>query len=156
MTGKVELSAMLSGIHFMIGRTINKVFNEDGDNSLSVSRYRIMLALLEDEGITAQKLCEKTALAKSTLSIMTSYMESDGIISRETSEKDRREVSLKLTDKGKELCKEYLERAEKAISGIYDGINSENIQIFEDTVMSVYKNLMESTDSKRLSASTYR
>lgn len=149
MQSKVRLGALLSGIHFMVGRMINKAFSDEGEGTLSVSRYRIMRALWEEEGITAQKVCDKTALAKSTLSIMTSHMEADGLITREAGEHDRREVLLKLTDKGKRLSEEYLNKAENAIDVLYDGMSEEEISRFESSVMKIYENLAIAKDPKK-------
>ncbi len=83
-------------------------------------RGRLMSVLLRREGITQKELSEHLGVRPQSLSDTLLRLEEEGLICRERSETDKRELKLFLTDEGKshaeEIRKKRTERAEKFFS----------------------------------------
>lgn len=78
-------------------------------------RGRIISVLFHHSGITQKELSERLAIRPQSLSDALSKLEADGVIFRERSETDKRELRLYLTDSGKELADNiYRKRQERA------------------------------------------
>lgn len=71
---------------------------------------RIVSVLHRHAGITQKELSEKLAIRPQSLSDALSKLEADGIIYRERSEEDKRELRLYLTESGKKTAEEVHSR----------------------------------------------
>ena len=70
---------------------------------LTYTRYIVMLALWEVDGVTVGDLCRRLRLDVGTLSPLLKRLEQDGYLTRTTSEADERVKIICLTDEGRAL-----------------------------------------------------
>jgi DNA-binding MarR family transcriptional regulator len=80
---------------------------------LTYTQYIIMLALWEKEDVYIKELGERLYLDSGTLTPVLKKMETQQLVIRARSHKDERNVSIRLTDKGKQLKNQVLEIPQK-------------------------------------------
>lgn len=89
---------------------------------------RILYELYAANGITAQALCNQLQLDKSFMSRMLKGFEKDGLLERHADQKDKREKTLVLTNKGNKIAQEYNQRASEQIKDKIKDIDEESCQ----------------------------
>jgi len=67
---------------------------------LTYPQYLVMLVLWEKDGLTVSEIGEKLFLESSTLTPLLKKLQSNGIVNRERSTKDERQVIISLTAQG--------------------------------------------------------
>lgn len=70
---------------------------------LTYPQYLAMLVLWEQDGLTVKALGERLHLDSGTLTPMLKRMAQAGLLTRQRSEEDERQVAISLTPKGREL-----------------------------------------------------
>lgn len=75
---------------------------------LTYTQYIIMMVMWEREVVNEKEICEALFLKPNTLSDTLKLMEKKGLIERIKSEKDRRNLIIKITESGKDLKKRAL------------------------------------------------
>lgn len=70
---------------------------------LTYPQYLVMLVLWEKDGLTVSEIGEKLFLESSTLTPLLKKLQSNGIVNRERSTKDERQVIISLTTEGHSL-----------------------------------------------------
>ncbi|KEC85252.1 MULTISPECIES: MarR family winged helix-turn-helix transcriptional regulator [Acinetobacter] len=70
---------------------------------LTYPQYLVMLVLWEKDGLTVSEIGEKLFLESSTLTPLLKKLQSNGIVNRERSTKDERQVIISLTVQGHAL-----------------------------------------------------
>ena len=70
---------------------------------LTYPQYLVMLVLWEKDGLTVSEIGEKLFLESSTLTPLLKKLQSHGIVNRERSTKDERQVIISLTAQGHAL-----------------------------------------------------
>lgn len=70
---------------------------------LTYPQYLVMLVLWEKDGLTVSEIGEKLFLESSTLTPLLKKLQSNGIVNRERSTKDERQVIISLTAAGRAL-----------------------------------------------------
>ncbi|ENU56513.1 MAG: MarR family transcriptional regulator [Acinetobacter sp.] len=70
---------------------------------LTYPQYLVMLVLWEKDGLTVSEIGEKLFLESSTLTPLLKKLQSNGIVNRERSTKDERQVIISLTAEGHAL-----------------------------------------------------
>ena len=70
---------------------------------LTYPQYLVMLLLWEKDGLTVSEIGEKLFLESSTLTPLLKKLQSNGIVNRERSTKDERQVIISLTAQGHAL-----------------------------------------------------
>lgn len=70
---------------------------------LTYPQYLVMLVLWEKDGLTVSEIGEKLFLESSTLTPLLKKLQSNGIVNRERSTKDERQVIISLTSQGHAL-----------------------------------------------------
>ncbi len=81
---------------------------------LTYTQYIALLALWEQDDITLKKLGERLFLDSGTLTPLLKKMEAAGLIYRERSKEDERNLRIRLTDKGRALKQDACEIPQKA------------------------------------------
>lgn len=71
--------------------------------NISMGQAYILSALLEQDGSTLTRLCQRANLESSSLTTMVDRLERDGLVERRPSTEDRRTTLLYITDKGREI-----------------------------------------------------
>ncbi len=108
---------------------------------INPAQGRILFALWQQDGTPIQTLRERTSLEKSTLTSMLDRLEEAGLVRRQPSPTDRRQILIKRTAKDRAL-----ERAYKAVSRdmgdlYYRGFGNEDIERFESYLRRIFENL---------------
>ena len=70
---------------------------------LTYPQYLVMLVLWEKDGLTVSEIGEKLFLESSTLTPLLKKLQSNGLVNRERSTKDERQVIISLTAQGHAL-----------------------------------------------------
>lgn len=92
---------------------------EDG---LTIGHVRALFALDKGEAATAGEIAEAARLSPASVTAMLDDLERDGIVTRDRSDSDRRQVLVTLTDEGRTLLKKrsrrWLKRWEAALADV--------------------------------------
>ncbi len=75
---------------------------------LTYTQYIIMMVMWEKEEVNEKEICDALYLKPNTLTDTLRLMEKKEIIERKRSEKDKRHLIIKITEKGKELKKKAI------------------------------------------------
>ncbi len=95
---------------------------------LTVSQLFILLALYENDGVSAQELSSKLALGASTLTGILDRLERKGLIKRQINMNDRRSIIVSLTEKGKGLKDELWKIYEKVNGELRSALSQKEIE----------------------------
>ncbi|MDG6895589.1 MarR family winged helix-turn-helix transcriptional regulator [Volucribacter amazonae] len=87
------------------GKAYKPYFNQLG---LTYTQWIVLLALSEGENQTVNQLGQKVFLASNTLTPLLKGLEQQGLILRQRSKTDERQVVLNLTEQGQQKCQQSL------------------------------------------------
>lgn len=99
-------------------------------------QHGILSCLMGKSYDTPKHLAESMSLETSTISGVLDRMQKKGLIDRVINKEDRREVQVRLTDKGREL--------EEQITVIIDEVNEEVLKNFKDEEVAALKDYLRS------------
>jgi DNA-binding MarR family transcriptional regulator len=71
--------------------------------SLTYSQYLVMLVLWEGDEVPVSAICDRLFLDTATITPLLKRLEADGLVTRERSPQDERQVLISLTAKGRAL-----------------------------------------------------
>ncbi|MHA2391438.1 MAG: MarR family winged helix-turn-helix transcriptional regulator [Promethearchaeota archaeon] len=108
---------------------------------INPAQGRVMFPLWLQDNLLFQELLEKTSLSKATLSHMLDTLEKSGHVERVRSQKDKRNIYIKLTEKDKELREKYLQVSNEMKKVYYNGFTEEEIDEFEAYLKRLLDNL---------------
>lgn len=91
--------------------------------------------------ITQKQLADKMSLKEPSVVRLLDKMELLGWVNRTNSKEDKRAKCLILTEKGKEVESDMSEVAEKFKSDTLNGISSEDLEIFKETLNKMLHNI---------------
>ncbi|GLX66445.1 MarR family winged helix-turn-helix transcriptional regulator [Paenibacillus glycanilyticus] len=115
---------------FKITRQLKKLaFHSAAHLGLTVHQINILESVRLNPGQKQKELTERLVFAKSRVSVHIDSLVEKGLVIREPSEQDRREIQLFITPGGEELCRQYnLEAASyKALSHALEQLQQEEI-----------------------------
>ncbi|AXQ31569.1 MarR family transcriptional regulator [Solimonas sp. K1W22B-7] len=98
-----QLCFSLYGASIAINRTYKPMLDGLG---ITYPQYLVLSALWEGDGQTITDIANRLALEPSTITPLVKRLEQAGFLSRQRNPKDERQVTVRLTDKGKELQRE--------------------------------------------------
>lgn len=118
--------------------------NQDGDESNNLSRLfqkcthlmqhrkghmqgrgQILITLLKQGELTQRELMDDADVRSSSISELMGKMESDGLISREKDENDKRNLRIALTEKGQAEAQAQLESRRQSSRDLFQTLNEE-------------------------------
>lgn len=128
----------------LLRRQCEKELKQFLGKDVTVIHLWILNYIVDSEpGIVFQKDVEKEfEIAKSTATSTLKLMEKKGLITRETDPADERFKKLCITDKGRQITKEFYERAKQADRQLIKGIDEERLNIFYSVLDEIKKNAM--------------
>jgi MarR family transcriptional regulator, organic hydroperoxide resistance regulator len=136
-----EGGILLAKIHQVAGRVFAKKLKEYGIE-INPSQGRILFVLWENDNIPIIELSRKTMLEKSTLTSMLDRLEEMGYIKRIPSKEDRRKIIIQRTEKDRSLQELYNKVSLEMTSIFYKGLNSREIDVFENNLKHIIDNLL--------------
>ncbi len=98
--------------------TMNLLGNRYLGSEYSATEARVLFEIYESAGCTASRICRVMKIDKSYLSRIILEYEKKGYINRVNSSTDRRSYNLYLTDAGKTLTKDFIEKSNKDVQAI--------------------------------------
>ena len=126
-----------------VGGRISERILKHHNIEINSAQGRIMFALWQKDGVSINELAKKTQLKKSTLTSMLDRLERMGYIRRQRSQKDRRKILIKRTEKDRTMEKKYVEVSEEMTRLFYKGFSKSQIVHFEKDLERILNNLTE-------------
>lgn len=113
---------------------------------LSLQKLSILNTLFTFPGLTQQELVERLISSKSTISVGVDKLVNMGLVERKFSDEDRREIKLKLTNKGEEVSKKSSKNSisYKAMLSALEKMADDDIQSLLRIQKELLNNLNES------------
>lgn len=122
-------------------RVFEKILNEKKIDAFNGAQGRILYVLWQGDGISIKALSDQCGLAITSLTSMLERMEKQGLLRRESDEKDKRKTLLFLTDRAYALREDYEAVSAQMGSVFYEGFTEEEILQFESFLLRVLDNL---------------
>ena len=122
-------------------RVFEKILNEKKIDAFNGAQGRILYVLWQKDGISIKTLSEQCGLAITSLTSMLERMETQGLLRRESDEKDKRKTLLFLTDRAYALREDYEDVSARMGTVFYEGFSEEEIRLFESFLHRVLDNL---------------
>ncbi len=139
---------LISRIKQAGGRLFDRLLAEAGVDAFNGAQGRILYVLWQGDGLTISQISAQTSLANTTLTSMLDRMEKSGLILREPSPTDRRALLIRLTDKARELQRDYDRISQQMNALYYTGFSPEEIRQFEGYLLRVLDNLQGGTQNE--------
>ena len=134
---------LISQVKQVQGRIFQRLLTESGVEEFNGPQGRILYVLWQEDGIPIARLVQQTGLAKSTLTAMLTRMEDAGLITRENSQTDKRQVMIRLTDTARGLREKYEQVSEEMNQLFYRGMTQEDAYLLDGLLERVLANLQE-------------
>jgi len=134
---------LIAKIHHLSGRIFAKMLKTYGIDEISPQLGRILFVLWQKDGISINELAKRTALSKSTLTIMLDRLEEKGYVIRVPSKEDRRVILIKRTEKDKRLENKYTEVSNVMTELFYKDFSPNEIDEFENYLKRILANLIK-------------
>ena len=122
-------------------RVFEKILNEKKIDAFNGAQGRILYVLWQKDGISIKPLSDQCGLAITSLTSMLERMEKQGLLRRESDEKDKRKTLLFLTDRAYALREDYEAVSAQMGAVFYEGFSEEEIRLFESFLRRVLDNL---------------
>lgn len=122
-------------------RVFEKILNEKKIDAFNGAQGRILYVLWQGDGISIKALSDQCGLAITSLTSMLERMEKQGLLCRESDEKDKRKTLLFLTDRAYALREDYEAVSAQMGAVFYEGFSEEEIRLFESFLRRVLDNL---------------
>ncbi|HET7732403.1 MAG TPA: MarR family transcriptional regulator [Paludibacter sp.] len=95
---------------YAASRLIIRAYQDDLDKlGITYPQYLVLMVLWEHEELTVNEIAEKLILNTNTVTPLLKRMESQQILTRESSKTDQRKVIVRLTERGKAMQTEAAE-----------------------------------------------
>lgn len=120
-------------------------------------KQHILVDLLAHDGCMTQRdLQEASCITSASLSEVVAKLEAEGLISRERSETDRRQLTLTLTDEGRRRARAFIESRREFERTAFDCLSSDEKDRLLDTLDRVAERWEEIEAEKREEAACNR
>ena len=134
---------LISQVKQVQSRIFQRLLTESGVEEFNGPQGRILYVLWQEDGVPIAQLVQQTGLAKSTLTAMLARMEDIGLITRENSSADKRQVIICLTDTARRLQAKYEQVSEEMNQLFYRGMTQEDADTLDGLLGRVLANLQE-------------
>jgi DNA-binding MarR family transcriptional regulator len=141
MRSQRQGGSLIAQIHQLAGRIFARKLKEY-QVEINPAQGRIMFVLWRNDGIPISELAKETSLGKSTLTSMLDRLEESGYVARVRSQKDRREVLIKRTEKDETWQEVYVQVSREMSELFYDEFSESEIDEFEKNLRRILDNLI--------------
>ena len=124
-------------------RKFNELLKEKNIDEFNGSQGVILYSLWNNKELTIKEIGKITGLAKNSLTSMLDRMEEKGLIRRKDNSEDKRSIKIMLTDKAKELEKDYNDISNKMSNIFYKNFSDKEINEIENYLERIISNLEE-------------
>lgn len=134
---------LINQIQKISSRKFNELLKEKNIDEFNGSQGVILYSLWNNKELTIKEIGKITGLAKTSLTSMLDRMEEKGLIRRKDNSKDKRSIKIMLTDKAKELEKDYNDISNKMSNIFYKNFSDKEIDEIEKYLERIISNLEE-------------
>ena len=131
----------ISKIKQLGDRIFEKILAERGVEAFNGAQGRILYVLFQEDGVAIKTISEKCGLAITSLTTMLERMDRSGLILRRQDPVDKRKTLLFLTDKARDLEKDYIAVSEEMGDIYYQGFTEEEVKAAEGYLDRIRLNL---------------
>lgn len=102
---------------------------------LTYPQYLIMLILWEEDGVNLNSICKRLGQQPGALTPVLKRMEQDGVLKRNRSKADERQLEIHLTKQGKQLKTQAVDIQQCVIKSMgLDSVGMDNLKITLDAI----------------------
>lgn len=134
---------LINQIQKISSRKFNELLKEKNIDEFNGSQGVILYSLWNNKELTIKEIGKITGLAKTSLTSMLDRMEEKGLIRRKDNSEDKRSIKIMLTDKAKELEKDYNDISNKMSNIFYKNFSDKEIDEIEKYLEKIISNLEE-------------
>lgn len=134
---------LINQIQKISSRKFNELLKEKNIDEFNGSQGVILYSLWNNKELTIKEIGKITGLAKTSLTSMLDRMEEKGLIRRKDNSEDKRSIKIMLTDKAKELEKDYNDISNKMSNVFYKNFSDKEINEIENYLERIISNLEE-------------
>ena len=134
---------LISQIKQVQGRVFQRLLTESGVEEFNGPQGHILYVLWQQDGVPIAQLVQQTGLAKSTLTTMLGRMEAAGLLTRESSLADGRQVIIRLTPKARGLEDKYNQVSQQMNQLFYKGMTQKDAAALDGLLERVLANLQD-------------
>ena len=134
---------LINQIQKISSRKFNELLKEKNIDEFNGSQGVILYSLWNNKELTIKEIGKITVLAKTSLTSMLDRMEEKGLIRRKDNSEDKRSIKIMLTDKAKELEKDYNDISNKMSNIFYKNFSDKEINEIENYLERIISNLEE-------------
>lgn len=134
------LMMTIGDAHRLFGHSIHDLIARKG---ISNTVHSILFHLQFNDSLTQVELVEKAHVRPSTISVALQKMEADGLITRTPSKDDQRYVDVKITEAGRELCKEMKTHIYALDLSLTECIDKEELETTKKVLRLIIEKLLE-------------
>lgn len=134
---------LINQIQKISSRKFNELLKEKNIDEFNGSQGVILYSLWNNKELTIKEIGKITGLAKTSLTSMLDRMEEKGLIRRKDNSEDKRSIKIMLTDKAKELEKDYNDISNKMSNIFYKNFSDKEINKIENYLERIISNLEE-------------
>jgi len=120
-----------------------------GDTPLSMGQPKILEYLLEHDGSSQKEIAAGCYIEQPTLTALLGRMESGGLVERRTKDRDRRTLSVYLTDVGRKYGNRVTEEFARIDEAAFEGLPDEDRVMIEKNICQIYENLKKKRGIER-------
>ncbi|MBR6756612.1 MAG: MarR family transcriptional regulator [Peptococcaceae bacterium] len=125
-----------------INRNIRKIKNQEMlEYNLKSLHISCLYYLYLSGGLTATELCERCEEDKATISRSLDYLEKEGYLTCDTQNAKRYKSPLVLTEKGKEVGKQIVDKVNRVLDGVGANLTDSEREIFYRSLNLISDNL---------------
>ena len=134
---------LINQIQKISSRKFNELLKEKNIDEFNGSQGVILYSLWNNKELTIKEIGKITGLAKTSRTSMLDRMKEKGLIRRKDNSEDKRSIKIMLTDKAKELEKDYNDISNKMSNIFYKNFSDKEINEIENYLERIISNLEE-------------
>jgi MarR family transcriptional regulator, organic hydroperoxide resistance regulator len=148
-----EGSFLIARIHQTSGRIFETILHRYDLSEISPAQGRILFVLWKNDNVPIQELVRQTSLSKSTLTTMLDRLQEQGLVVRVPSDRDRREILIRLAPRDQSLRDAYARVSDQMTAISLVGFEEREIRDLEEKLRRILKNLTDYEEKTRGEAS---
>lgn len=112
-------------------------------HNLSIRQFNILYHLDQEQGMSINELSHHLLCDKSNTTRLVERMKQDGLVTREPDPKDRRYVSVRLTEKGARLREETVATHQRSVNKRFGTLSTEEQEALNQLLVRLRDGLRE-------------
>jgi DNA-binding MarR family transcriptional regulator len=136
-----ELYSFMTGMaSTAIARRLQKNFKQEGIE-ITIEQWSVLYHLWKNDGISQQELCNASFRDKPSITRLVDNLEKLKLVKRVSSQTDRRQNLIMLTDAARKLQDRTMEVAATTLAEALEGVGAADIERAKVVLQKVYDNL---------------